>query len=235
MVDFTFPIPYKTGAVTLSLSHIISNVNLGRIPYDYGEYENGRVVYDGDPQIIFVDNTVFRTVGNPSIRIEPHIAGVDANSARECDGTWRPIRPGDRVLIKVWIKTGTCSPPSDLNNGGRLGMDCYGHGMIGGVRKFGVVLKTANADSAEGLPGWYWQNAQYALNGIWKAEWNQNWTLCGWDYTIPTELYPYIWSGSGPTLCDTPVAIDYIVPWLDVRPVNICVAWFADAELYINP
>ena len=95
--------------------------NLADIPYDWS------LTYGPGPQIIGLDYD-FTRGGSPSITIGPHVDGVDGNAERECDGTWYSVKPGDRIVAKVWIWVGN-SADGDTSpySGGRLGMDLYAH------------------------------------------------------------------------------------------------------------
>lgn len=211
----------------------MANVNLGRIPHDWGEYETyGKVRYDGDPQIFFVDNNVQRTAGNPSIRSEAH-TNVDPNRQRELDGRWIPCKPGDHVVVRVWIKTnpsGGNVPPNPYSPGGRLGVDYYGHTSAG----YGILFKSVAPASQMGLPGYYSENVKETITGFFSVPWGKDWTMVGWDAIIPSDFCGAVDAG-GIRPCD-PVQVDSFVCWLDVRPVGDSgVVWFADGELYINP
>ena len=149
---------------------------------------------------------------------------------REVDGTWYSVKPGDHIVLKVWVKTGTSglNPDPSSTAGGRIGMDYYGHTSAG----YGILFKTSSWDSDAGVPGWY-GNAPGAI-GSWWVPWGKDWTMIGWDVIIPSDFYPYV-NHNGIVPC-TPVQIDSFVPILDVRSVNNPgLVWFADAVLYINP
>jgi hypothetical protein len=100
--------------------------NLAIIPDDWEPYDGETVSYGTGPQICFVDHEVARTAGQPSIRLEQHVDGVDMNAAREVDGRWYPVQAGDHIVAKGWMLTehsaleeGNPNPYS----GARLGID----------------------------------------------------------------------------------------------------------------
>jgi len=195
-----------------SITYSPSNVNLAVIPDDWG------LTYGSGPQIIFVDYSVIRTVGKSSIRLEPHTS-ADVNQWRECDGTWYPVKPGDHIVAKCWIKvddtyvyTGT-DPPE--YNGGRLGMDLYGPNGAGGI----TILDSYPHDGAEHIAS--------------EVHWGTiGWTLRTWDIVVQSTIYTKDVYGN--IIPATPIT--KMVLWLDVRPATATgLVWFADAELYINP
>lgn len=193
-----------------------TGVNLGVIP------ENFHLTYGLGPQIIHVDTGVTHT-GKPSIRLDQHTTS-DVNIARECDGTWYDIKPGDHVIARVWIKTDPSSlGDTDYRHGGRVGMDFYAHTSAG----YGVV---DGASEVSGGPATgYIPGQDCVLN------WNRPWTQKGWDMIVPSSFYTHVHTGGVFVPCN-PVQIDSFVVWFDVRPVaDAGKVWFADGELYINP
>jgi hypothetical protein len=78
-----------------TISYPTHDINLAVIPQDW------ELTFGPGPQIIYLDYSVFRTSGNPSIRLEAHTA-ADVNTARECDGRWYPAKPGDHIVAKCW-------------------------------------------------------------------------------------------------------------------------------------
>jgi hypothetical protein len=102
-----------------------ANANLAVIPDDWGDYiHRGEITYGSDPQICFLDYDIVRTSGKPSIRLSPHVEGVDNNLACEVDGTWYRTKAGDHIVAKIWIRTNPSTPQenADPYHGGRLGM-----------------------------------------------------------------------------------------------------------------
>jgi len=202
-----------------SITYSPSNVNLAVIPDDWG------LTYGSGPQIIFLDYGVEHTPGNPSIRLEPHTA-ADVNVNRECDGTWYPVKPGDHIVAKVWIKTNPSSlGDTQSNHGGRIGIDFYTHTSAGYGIVDGCDEVIGTTPPGSNIPG---QDCVLSWN-------NSIWTQKGWDVIVPTAQYTTVHIGSTVQTCN-PVQIDSLVVWLDVRPVaDAGLVWFADAELYINP
>jgi hypothetical protein len=195
-----------------NITYSPSNVNLAVIPDDW------YLTYGSGPQIIHLDYNVYRT-SPPSIRLDPHVDDVDVNYQRECDGKWYTVKPGDRIVAKCWIFCGDSGiGDTDPYNGARLGMDLYAHTSQG----YGIV------DS-------YPHDGQEHLDS--EVNWGtKTWTQKVWDIIVPSTYYTTVWvMGKGFVTCD-PVQIDSFVLWLDVRTrTDPGLAWFDDAELYINP
>jgi hypothetical protein len=198
---------------TISYPTLNATPNLAVIPDDWW------LTYGSGPQIIFLDYSVIRTVGQPSIRLEPHTAN-DVNIAREVDGTWYPVKPGDHIVAKCWIKTDNSTAAEDANpyNGGRIGIDFYASNGAGGI----CIVDGHPNTQAEHLAG--------------MVMWNTpTWTLKTWDFIIPSTLYTTNLS-TGATI---PAAqVSYFVMWMQAIQVEDGTAkgnaWFADAELYLN-
>jgi hypothetical protein len=203
----------------------MADINLAVIPDCWGLNDYGT------PVINFVDNQVVHTPGKSSLRLERH-TNLDKNTNREIDGKWYNCKPGDHIKVWVWVKTGPSgmNPDPSQYAGGRIGMDFYGNTSAG----YGILHKTANADSQAGFPGWY-DNPTGAIGGKWRVPWNTDWALIGWDIVIPADFYPFV-NRSGAQVACTPHQVDSFVVWLDARSQsNPGLVWFADAELYINP
>jgi hypothetical protein len=186
-------------------------VNLAVIPNDWG------LAFGSGPQIIYLDYSVVRTVGNPSIRLEPHTAN-DVNYAREVNGVWYRCKPGDHIVAKCWIKTDSSTPAenADPYHGGRIGIDLYAPNGAGSI----CIV--------DGYP----HSGQEHYDAM--VRWNTpNWTLKTWDFIVPSTIYTTD-HGTGKTI--PPTQITYFVLWMQAlgpdAPGN---AWFADAELYLNP
>jgi hypothetical protein len=59
------------------------------------------------------------------------------------------------------------------------------------------------------------------------------WTQKTWDIIVPSTVYTKATDG---TVLVTPSKITGMIMWLQAIPITFQgVAWFADAELYINP
>jgi len=195
--------------------------NLGIIPTNY------YLTYGQGPQIIHLDTTVTRT-GHASIRLDQHTAS-DVNYCREVDGTSYRVRPGDRIVVKVWVRTSQSSTGAASSYGGRVGIDLYAHTSVG----LGIPSKSSSLSDMAGFPGWY-GNPAGSING-WVVPWNRDWTQIGWDVHVPAQYYSYVDIGGRVQQC-FPVQIDSFIVWLDARPVaDAGHVWFADGEIYINP
>ena len=205
-----------------SITYSPLNVNLAVIPDDWGQYNLfGRVVYSQDPQIIFLDNSVTHN-GHVSIRLEPHTVN-DVNFAREVDCEWYNVKPGDHIVAKCWMKIDNLPgylglDPNDLSTwkGARIGIDFYGaNGYINGVSGPHGTLPQPDADIMAnyvpwGTEGWVQRTIEFYVPS-----------------TVPID--PYYREGN-------PEVPTSIVMWMQVtNPTDSANAWFADAELYINP
>jgi hypothetical protein len=192
------------------------NTNLAPIPNAWGGYsQTGYLHYMTGPQIIFLDTT-FTHNGHPSIRIERHVEGIDMNHARECDGTRYNVKAGDHIVAKCWIKTGASGyGDTNIYSGARTGIDLYHDSYnLGGE---GVSLPLSDAD--------------------WYVHWGSNWTLRTIDFVVPSDYFTYDYN-TEQTI--SPVQANSFCFWIQVwsstyGATDPGLAWFADAELYINP
>jgi hypothetical protein len=228
-----------------------TGTNLGVIPNDWG---NGNpnpsswIGYGSGNQIVFLDTTVERTPGNPSIwHRYTHIPACsneaydssqsaclsnggtwnpagDMNGAREVDGIWYNVSVGDHVVFKCWEKTGLSQNPAYNNDP----TDSYGVGA-----RIGMDLYAPNPNR----PGYIMIVAGALVNGLGDVNGNVisgHFASAGSDVPCNTSTW-------------TQQVIDYIVPsgygitqvvgWLQMRPEtgDSVQGWFADCELYINP
>lgn len=214
MVDFTFPVPHKTGVVSLNLTPVMANENLAVIPDDWSvtQYPN-----------IFLDSSVVHTAGKPSVRLEPHREGVDTNHACEVDSRWYTIKPGDRIVAKLWIKisAGTPTEAANIYDGARLGINWFASRATEG----GICIVGPTMTDAEHRAGM----VRFGTSA---------WTQKIWDVIIPATYYPLCLEGEGAI---TPAAqASSLCIWMQLchQPGSTAPttqAWFADAELYINP
>jgi hypothetical protein len=163
-----------------------------------------------------LDYNVVRTPSSPSIRIERPVPS-SANPARECDSNWFDCKPGDHIIAKIWIKTGA-SGYGDTNpySGARTGIDLYHDSYNLGGEK--VPLPVSQAD--------------------WYVHWGTDvWQVRTIDFIVPDDYFTYDYN-TGQTI--SPVQANSFVFWIQVwsstyGPDDPGLAWFADAELYINP
>jgi len=209
-----------------SINYTPSNVNLAVIPYDpslpydngWGDYKGNIVWMSGKPQLCFLDNNIVRTAGKPSIRLEPNFNGCP-NSARECDGAWFSIKPGDHIVAKCWMRVLT--GPSTYGYpycGARIGIDFDGYDGDG---KY-VILDAAQ----------FWSDY---YGGDFSKGYVQDSNGGAWQQRIIDIVVP---ATVGDTL-NRPCVPDTMVLWVQGAPwiINPTASnvWFADAELYINP
>lgn len=206
--------------------------NLAVIP------DGWHTTYGTGPQIIFLDYSVYRS-SPPSIRLEGHTS-ADMNAAREINGKWFAVKPGDRILVSVWARTAPSNfKPQDYYRGARIGIDFYAHTGQG----YAILYSSNSSQSATGLPTWS-GTSQFGATNIgagWKIPPGTDWTQIGWEVTVPSTYFSYVASGGASANLGTivpcdPVQIDSFVCWLDGRPIDDPnPIWFADAELYIVP
>jgi hypothetical protein len=211
---------FVSGSVGISIwdSHVIvdyvtaigtidrSNANLAVIPDDwyYTQYPNIHLDYD-----------VVRTPGDPSIRLEPHTAN-DTNSAREVDGKWYDIKPGDHVVAKCWMRVLT--GPSTYGYpycGARIGIDFYGGSPYRLLDAAQFWSDYYGGDFSKGY-------VQDSNGGAWQQRMI--------DIVVPATV--------GDSAGNPQVPTQFVLwlqgaPWIvDSTSTSV---WFADAELYINP
>ena len=219
MATFNFLGRYQSGStVQLALSPHIppTSNNLAVIPKDWEDY-SGNIIYDGDPQICFLDYAITHS-GSPSIRLEPHTI-ADRNVAREVDGRWLPIKAGDVIQYGCWIKTDplppgyTVTPP--YGGGGRICFDYYD--SIG-------YIPFKDSEVAKYTGWWYDLPNNY-------VPYDSNWVWRGAKVVVPETLIDNNGVARHPSS---------VVLWVQVWDVYAGMipnanAWFADTELYINP
>jgi len=204
-----------------SINYTPSNVNLAVIPDDWGDYAGNIVWASGTPQLCFLDTTVERTVGNPSIRLEPNFNGCP-NSAREVDGKWYTIKPGDHIVAKCWMRvlTGPLTYGYPYC-GGRIGIDFYGGSPIQLLYAGDFWNAYYGGDVSKGY-------VQDSNGGAWQQR-----TI---DIVVPATVPDVGLSRNNPGTLVAPKEFVLWVqgaPWIiDPTASNV---WFADAELYINP
>lgn len=192
----------------------------------WGDYHLFGDVYYGDvskTQITHKDNKVLHN-GHSSIRIDgPH---TQNNWAREVNEYFYAVKPGDRVVLKVWIKAN----PSTIGPGGIAGFDFYGpYGRISECHPRTIQSEIWRVD-ANGYPI---SGDNMAGSAIY-VPYGSDWSMSILDVTIPATYY----SGNADrTSYPKPVQISSIGLWIGAswnRNESASI-WFADAEFYINP
>ena len=219
-----------------SITYPPSNVNLAVIPDDWERYvTEGRLANGPDPQIVFLDTSVTHN-GHVSIRCDG--PATSTNQWRELDaynassGSYNiiQVKPGDHVVFKMWMKTN----PSTLSNpthGARFGFDLYGSSGRIWECSWGFPA-TTNFDYTNGND-YNWSAYKYVSYGT------STWTQGIIDGYIPTKFFTENDGYSGGTKVIPAQQVSGIIPWVGVDPSypssQAGSAWFADAELYINP
>ena len=199
-----------------SITYPSSNVNLATIT----PINTFSLIYDPSyPQFSFLDSAIYYT-NAPSIRIQPaSVAG-----AREADGIWYNVKPGDHIVARCWIKVdalaGFVFKPNDATTwrGGRILVDLYGHGHW---------LDSHPQDGAEDESSC----VSWGTSG---------WVLKTWDFIIPNTVYqvpvpydPHPGGYTGPSQIDSIVMV--LTCGLHGGALDRANGWFSDPVLYINP
>jgi hypothetical protein len=165
-----------------------------------------------DPAHMIVDTSVEHTPGNPSIRLDPTTAALNPN--RECDGQWLPCKPGDHITISIWILMDNVTTNTDPYLGGRLGFD------------FIAPMGDGTITIVDGFPH---GGAEHLASVVrWGTA---GWVQKSWDYIVPDTVFTKDVYGN--TIPASPITM--FVFWIDLKPIDTGKAWFADAEVYINP
>jgi hypothetical protein len=198
-----------------------SSPNLAPIP------DGWYLTYGSGPQIIFLDASVAHN-GNPSIRIEAHVEGVDVNHYRECDSHSFSVKAGDHIVFKIWIKTGHSTLGQDgvIGNGAIFGVDFYS-------KTHRLHEHSSDASGSFTDPD-FWT---YLDDAGQYVPFNSDWSYRQLDFYVPNQVLD---DTTGQLATEPIVAI---IPWIQaasyITPPNHAqdqgTAWFADAELYINP
>jgi len=211
------PSPTATPSPTPAPTSTPNANNLASIPNGwYLTYDSA----SNTPQIISLDYSVERTSGQPSIRLDPH-TNNDVNVAREVDGKWYNVHPGDHIVATVWMKVQTGpSTPGYPFCGARMAIDFYG--SVNGNQEL------LSADS-------FWNN-------YYGTGWNSAFTMYvqdsnggAWQQKTIDIIVPATASDSNGKVG----SVNQIVLWLQGNPWTATSAastvWFADPTLYINP
>lgn len=217
------------GDVWASNMGIALNENLAVVPDDWriGETWNAPTFLEA--------NTAYWHNGHQSIRMEK---GTDATKSREilcADKTQNDwsirVKPGDHIVFKVWMKTaastiGDTTPGSGI----RLGIDFYdGTGSITGIQSPDGSPPTLNGNNVV-FP------ANQYLNYV---NWGHDWEQRTMEFVVANQYAKLPWStATGAT--GAMLTPDRMIPWVQVWSdtngnADNGIAWFADAELYINP
>ena len=212
-----------TSSVTISFAGTVhvSATNFAHIPadWDIGAIWNAPTYFD---------NNVLHN-GHPSIRMEKGdgTKSREILAANKSDSGWKIfIKPGDHLVFKVWMKTSSSTIGDTTTTSGiRLGIDFANNGgRITGIQSpDGAYWTTSN-----GYP-----SNQY-LNYV---NWGHDWELRTMYFIVQNQYPADGVLGYPAGQLETP---NHIAPWVQVWSDNYGntdngLAWFADAELYINP
>ncbi|HTY74078.1 MAG TPA: hypothetical protein VMD05_00755 [Candidatus Nanoarchaeia archaeon] len=207
------PSPTLTPSPAPSSTPNPSSTNLALVPSDW------YMTYSSGPQIISLDSSVERTSGKPSIRLDPHTSS-DVNVAREVDGMWYNVHPGDHIVATVWMKVQTGSSTANYPScGARMGIDFYGN--INGVSSLLSADSFWNTYYGGDFSKMYVHDAN---GGAWQQK-----TI---DIIVPATVGAWQYPGQS-------FAVSSFVVWLQGAPWTVdstaSTVWFADPTLYINP
>jgi hypothetical protein len=211
----TTPNPTPSPTPTPTSTPTPTATNLATIPWRWPDY-SGNIIFGSGTQICFLDTSVTHN-GNPSIRLEKHTS-ADTNYAREVNCKGYNPSPGDHIVVKIWVKTDSTKYTGQNAQymGARLGVDFYarnGNGPNAVVDSY----PHSGTEHSENIVSWG----------------TTTWTQLTWDIIIPSTTYTKATDG---TPLANPGQIVGMVVWIQALPANFeGVAWFADAELYINP
>ena len=181
------------------------------------------LTYSTGPQIIHLDSSVTYN-GEASVRLDKHTS-ADVNTARECNTGAYSIKPGDHIVFSCWMKT-TESGYGDTNpfSGARIGIDFWNSGgRINGL-------------ASDGQHGLY-PNEQSSAVQEFYVPWGSDWTLKIIDFIVPQKMTADGFFGYPAGTSQTPSAM---ILWMQVwsstyGSTDPGHAWFANAQLYINP
>ncbi|HZK68864.1 MAG TPA: hypothetical protein VFC36_04620, partial [Paludibacter sp.] len=216
-----------TTTTTTTTIQTIQSSNLAPIPNSWSYATNGMWFSAGGVSNNVLDYNV-RYNGEPTMRQDP--VWSTNNYAREVNGPYLNVKPGDHIVFSCWIKTTASSyGDKDLNSGARIGIDFYGtKGALGGsVSPNGAVWTTT---------GGYPSNTY--LNYV---HWGTNtWTKIEMSFTV-AQSYPAIYGYAGNYNYATGqwVTPSAIIPFMQVYSSTYGTsdsgqAWFADPQLTIN-
>jgi hypothetical protein len=224
---------YTDSNVSTAVYTISTDENLAPFPGDVWD-----LTFGNPPYIVSVDSTVQRVPGTNSIKVAPHVAGVDMNGARETNTKWLACSPGDHIRFTMWAKTAALAN-TDHSTGARLGIDFYGNSGIldtqphGYYPVGGVWYSRGNAHYV--YPSWDYVNYQTMVDvalSQFLLPWNNDWTQLQWDVIVPSKSYTQTTSG-------TPCAaqqINGMIIWFDCRNVtDNANAWFSEPIVVKNP
>jgi hypothetical protein len=167
--------------------------------------------------------------GNPSWKIVP-------GSNYGADHDLIAVKPGDHVVMTVWVKTSGTPDPVQGRSGATVGIDFYGNydgtwARIGGANSPGCI--TIEGDY--GNYGWPSDTATFMV------PWGSNWVQRTYDFTVPN-----LWWGDGAGSSGhqvpygTYTAPVWICPWVMISAnygstQGTYTSWFSDFQLSINP
>lgn len=189
-----------------------SVTNLEPISTAWGTYENNPSPFTGN---VHLDSAV-ECNGLISIRIDNSPLGT--NLARECDGQWTAVKPGDHIRFTCWFKIDKSSlGDKNPQSGARIGFDYYDNkGRITGIQYSGPYT-TAYTESQLA--------SEYVQWGT--SDWVQR--------TIDTTVPPVVFSDTdGSTHIPTGIIPTMQVWSIIYGPSDSGAAWFANPIVTIE-
>ena len=204
--------------------------NLAPSPNGWSTATNGMWYAAGGVANDVLDKSVLYN-GAPTIRQDP-IWSTNDNYAREVNGPWLAIKPGDHIVFSCWIKT-SASSYGDTNpcSGARIGIDFYGEG--------GVITGTASPNGASWTPSGSWATNTYLNYVHWGTS---TWTQIVMSFTVASSYSasPGYAGNQNNFYVGQWVTPTGIIPWMQVWSSTYGAsdsgqAWFANAQLTITP
>jgi hypothetical protein len=239
------PTPQRSSTPTITPTSIPtttpSSTNLEPLSAFYADMNGAASSYAS------LDNSVLHN-GNPSIKVGPDYV----RWTREVDGAWIRIRPGDHIVMSVWVKTDSCPSSTDPQGGACFGWDFETTASSAAFGSLAIVDISSNGTQAghpTGLErGWGVGTYGYSFNGaaglsqvngnVVRVPWGTDWTLIQWDFIVPSTYYNYVTTDASfpNAMPSLPVQIDTMVPWFEGRNLyDTAYAYFSEPELFINP
>ena len=198
-------------------------------PVDWGVYDvlpNVADCYDN------IDPTTLGPDGLPSVACEPVMNANDqpvtyhgiapppgpmGYGDREIDSLYFSVVPGDHIVFSFWVKTGP-SGGQQPNAGSSYWNPAAGGGWdwFGSRGRIAALYSNAQEEDAAGVP------------------WNTGWTLCTINLIVPSTV-AYDDSGLGSYSSGQQVEPTGLILTIGADVWDSGQAWFADAQLTINP
>lgn len=207
------PTPSPTPAPTPTPTPMPNLVNLAPFPSRWWIDRAGQVI----------DNSVTYN-GQPTLRLDRPPSGSN-NPDRECNSYTISVKPGDRIVFSVCMRT-SASGLGDTNpySGARIGIDFY-------------AAQRITALHSDGQHGFYPNENSQAIADNYVRWGTSTWTVRTIDFVIPQSMMADGLFGYPQGTMVTPTSI---ILWVQVWSSSYGAndpgqAWFANFEAYKNP